>query len=118
VVPLMTIVGVFLLADFLFQRPPGLWTALAVLASESLRRRRLEMTEFPFLVEWGAIAGAVAFMVLAERVILWLLFVDPPSLGLSLAHGIVTVAIYPVVVAVSKYVFGLRKLGPADLEPV
>jgi rod shape-determining protein MreD len=118
IVPLGGIVGVFLLADFLFQRPPGLWTALAVIASESLRRRRLQMTEFPFLVEWGAIAGAVTFMVLAERVILWFLFVDPPPLGLSLTHGIVTVAIYPVVVAVSKFVFGLRKLGPADLEPL
>ncbi|MDG4647937.1 rod shape-determining protein MreD [Roseibacterium sp. SDUM158017] len=118
VVPLVSIVAVFLLADFLFQRPPGLWTALAVLASESLRRRRLQMTEFPFLVEWGAIAGAVAGMVLAERVILWVLFIDPPSLGLSLTHGIVTVAIYPVVVAVSKFVFGLRKLGPAELEPL
>jgi rod shape-determining protein MreD len=81
------IVIVFLLADFLLQRPPGLWTALVVLASESLRRRRLQMTEFPFLVEWGAIAGAVAGMVLAERVILWVLFADLPSLGLSLTQG-------------------------------
>ncbi len=105
------------MADFMLQRPPGLWTALVVLASESLRRRRLQMTEFPFLVEWGAIAGAVAAMVLAERVILWLLMADLPSLGLSLTQGIVTVAIYPVVVAVSKFLFGLRKLGPADLEP-
>ncbi|MCU4652921.1 rod shape-determining protein MreD [Roseibacterium sp. SDUM158016] len=118
VVPLVSIVAVFLVADFLLQRPPGLWTALAVVASESLRRRRLQMTEFPFLVEWGAIAGAVAGMVLAERVILWMLFVDPPSLGLALTHGIVTVAIYPLVVAVSKFIFGLRKLGPAELEPL
>jgi len=118
VVPVASIVIVFLFADFLLQRPPGLWTALVVIASESLRRRRLQMTEFPFLVEWGAIAGAVAGMVLAERVMLWLLFVDPPSLGLSLTQGIVTVAIYPIVVAVSKFVFGLRKLGPADLEPL
>jgi rod shape-determining protein MreD len=75
------IVIVFLMADFLLQRPPGLWTALVVLASESLRRRRLQMTEFPFLVEWGAIAGAVAGMVLAERVILWVLFADPAVAG-------------------------------------
>jgi rod shape-determining protein MreD len=117
-VPLASIVLVFLAADFLFQRPPGLWTALAVVASESLRRRRLQMTEFPFLVEWGAIAVAVTGMVLAERVILWMLFADLPSLGLSLTHGIVTVAIYPLVVAVSKFVFRLRKLGPAELEPL
>jgi rod shape-determining protein MreD len=118
VVPMASIVLVFLMADFLLQRPPGLWTALAVLVSESLRRRRLQMTEFPFLVEWGAIAGAVATMILAERAFLWILMADLPSLGLSLTQAIVTVAIYPLVVAVSKFVFGLRKLGPADLEPL
>ncbi|MGP1357783.1 rod shape-determining protein MreD [Roseicyclus sp.] len=118
VVPLGVIVAVFVMADFLFQRPPGLWTALAVVASESLRRRRLQMTEFPFLVEWGAIAGAVMGMVIAERLLLWMLFLDLPPLGLSLTHGIVTIAIYPVIVAVSKFVFGLRKLGPAELEPL
>jgi rod shape-determining protein MreD len=125
VVPVVSIVIVFLLADFLLQRPPGLWTALVVLASESLRRRRLQMTEFPFLVEWGAIAGAVAGMVLAERVILWVLFADLPSLGLSLTQGIVTVAIYPVVVAVSKFCSAcvswglpiLNRSDPADRGP-
>jgi rod shape-determining protein MreD len=116
VVPIGSILVVFLLADFLFQRPPGLWTLLVILVSESLRRRRLTMADFPFLVEWSAFAGAVMAMLVLDRVILWLLMVDPPSLGLTLAHGIVTVAIYPAVVAVSKFLFGLRKIGPADLE--
>lgn len=118
VVPVISVVAVFLLADFLLQRPAGLWTLLAVIASESLRRRRLQMTEFPFLVEWTAVAGAVFGMIIAERLILWVLIVELPSLGLVLAHGIVTVALYPVVVALSKYLFGLRKLGPAELEPL
>jgi rod shape-determining protein MreD len=116
VVPIGSILIVFLLADFLFQRPPGLWTLLVILVSESLRRRRLTMTEFPFLVEWSAFAGAVFTMIILNRVVLWLLMVDPPSLGLSLAHGIVTAAIYPAVVAVSKFLFGLRKIGPAEAE--
>ncbi len=116
VVPLGALLVVFLLADFLFQRPPGLWTLLVILASESLRRRRLTMTEFPFLVEWGAVAVAVMGMVLLNRLILWVLLVDLDPLGLTLAQGIVTIVTYPVVVAVSKFVFGLRKLGPAELE--
>ncbi len=116
VVPLGLILGVFLLADFLFIRPPGLWTALVIVACEFLRRRRLTMTEFPFLVEWGAVGVAVLGMVLLNRLALWVLLADLDSLGLSLAHAIVTVAVYPLVVVVSKYVFGLRKLGPAELE--
>ncbi|NKX43117.1 rod shape-determining protein MreD [Roseicyclus persicicus] len=116
VVPLGSILVVFLLADFLFQRPPGLWTLLVIVVSESLRRRRLTMTEFPFLLEWSAFAGAVFTMILADRLILWVLMVDLPPLGLTLAHGIVTAAIYPAVVAVSKFLFGLRKIGPAEAE--
>lgn len=116
VVPLGLVLIVFLLADFLLLRPPGLWTLLVILACESLRRRRLTMTEFPFLVEWGAVTGAVIGMVLLNRMALWILLVDVDPLGLTLAQGIVTILVYPAVVAVSKYVFGLRKLGPAELE--
>jgi rod shape-determining protein MreD len=116
VVPIGSILLVFLLADFLFLQPPGLWTLLVIIVSESLRRRRLTMTEFPFLVEWSAFAGAVFTMIILNRLVLWVLMVDLPSLGLTLAHGIVTAAIYPVVVGISKFLFGLRKIGPAEAE--
>lgn len=116
VVPIGSILVVFLLADMLFQRPPGLWTLLVIVLSESLRQRRLTMTEFPFLLEWSAFAGAVFTLVLLDRIVLWMLMVDLPPLGLVLAHGIVTAAIYPLVVAVSKFLFGLRKIGPAEAE--
>ncbi|HID67369.1 MAG TPA: hypothetical protein EYP31_03715 [Roseibacterium sp.] len=89
---------------------------MMLLASESLRRRRLTMTELPFLVEWSGVAVAVMGMVLLNRLILWVLLVDLDPLGLTLAHAIVTIVIYPLVVGVSKFVFGLRKLGPAELE--
>ena len=115
-VPLGAILVVFLLADFLFQRPPGLWTLLVIITSEALRRRRLTMTEFPFLLEWSAFSGAIFVMIVVERMLLWVLFVDPPPLGLSLAHAIVTAAIYPLVVGISKFLFGLRKIGPAEVE--
>jgi rod shape-determining protein MreD len=116
VVPVAAIVAMFLLADLLFQRPPGLWTLLVVVISESLRRRRLTMTEFPFMLEWSAFAGAVMAMIVLERLVLWVLMVDLAPLGLVLAHGLVTAAIYPIVVGISKFVFGLRKIGPAEAE--
>lgn len=116
VVPVTAILAVFLLSDFLFQRPPGLWTLLVIMITESLRRRRVTMTTFPFLLEWSAFAGAVMAMVVLNRLILWVLMVDLPPLGLSLAHGIVTALIYPLVVVISKYVLGLRKIGAAEVE--
>ena len=115
-VPFGLMAAVFLLADFLFLRPPGLWTLLMVLASESVRRKRLTMTELPFLVEWGGVALAIMSMVLLNRLFLWMLLVDLDSLGLTLAHAIVTILTYPFVVGISKFVFGLRKLGPTELE--
>ncbi len=118
VVPIGTIVFIFLLADFLFQRPPGLWTLLVIITSESLRTRHQTMTEFPFLLEWSAFAGAVFAMLILNRMVLWVLMVDQTSLGLTLTHGIVTVMVYPLVVVVSKFLFGLRKLSPTEPEAI
>ncbi|MBC6438226.1 MAG: rod shape-determining protein MreD [Rhodobacteraceae bacterium] len=115
VVPIGAIMIVFLLADFLFQRPPGLWTLLVLLASEILRRQP-QVVAFPFLMECTAFAGAVFTLLILNHIALWLLMVERPSFGPVLVHGIVTVAIYPVVVAVSKFLFGLRKLGPINVE--
>lgn len=115
-VPVLSIVIVFLLADFLLQRPPGLWTLLVLLVSEGLRRKRAQMTEIPFLVEWGLFAVAVFALILMNRIALFVLFAETDRLGIALAHGIVTVGIYPVVVALSKYGLGLRKLRPTETE--
>lgn len=115
-VPIGVIVFVFLLADFLLQRPPGLWTALVLLMTESLRYRRATLTEFNFLIEWVWVAGAVFAITVAERIALWVIFAPQTSLGLALVHALATVAIYPIVVLISHYVLGLRKLGPVDAE--
>lgn len=116
-VPLALILFLFLLGDFLLQRPPGLWTALAVLASEALRNRRVGIAETPFLLEWAVIATTVVAMILGERIILWLLITDQPSLGLSLMEGLATVMIYPIVVLISKFALGMDKLPVVELEP-
>lgn len=110
------IVVVFLLADFLLQRPPGLWTALVLLITEWLRQRRVTLTEVNFLIEWGSIAGAVLALLLLERFVLWILVAPQTSLGLSLMHGLLTVAVYPIAVAVSHYVFRVRKVALSDAE--
>lgn len=115
-VPVAAILFLFLLSDFLLQRPVGLWTLLALLASEALRSRRLTLTEAPFLVEMTIVAGTILTMVLASRLILWLLVTNQPSLGLSLMEGLATIMIYPIVVLVSKFGLGMDKLPLVDLE--
>lgn len=114
--PLSLILFLFLLSDFLLQRPPGLWTALAVLGTEFLRNRRAGIAETPFLFEWGVVAGVVLAMVVGQRIVLWILATEQPSLGLSLMEGLATIVIYPLVVLISKYLLGMDKLPAIDTE--
>lgn len=116
-VPVGLILLLMLLGDFLLQRPPGLWTALAIGASEYLRNRRAGIAETPFLFEWGMVAGCILAMVLGQRLILWVLLADQPSLGLVLMEGLATIVIYPLVVLVSKFALGLDKLPVVESEP-
>jgi len=116
-VPIGAILFLMLLSDFLLQRPPGLWTALALAASEYLRNRRAGIAETPFLFEWGMVAGAILAMVLGQRLILWVLLADQPSLGLSLMEGLATIVIYPIVIMVSKFALGMDKLPVVESEP-
>jgi len=117
VVPVGAILFLMLLSDFLLQRPPGLWTALTIAAAEYLRNRRAGIAETPFLFEWGMVAGVILAMVLSQRLILWVLLADQPSLGLSLMEGLATIVIYPVVVMVSKFALGMDKLPVVESEP-
>lgn len=110
------IVIVFLLADFLLQRPPGLMTALVLLTTEWLRTRRTLLTEVNFLVEWSSVAGAIFAIIVLERLVLWLLIAPQTSLGLSLLQGLLTIAAYPLVALLSHYVFGVRKIPITDAE--
>ncbi|MGI3183838.1 rod shape-determining protein MreD [Nioella aestuarii] len=116
-VPVGAILLLMLLSDFLLQRPPGLWTALTIAAAEYLRNRRAGIAETPFLFEWGMVAGVILAMVLSQRLILWVLLADQPSLGLSLMEGLATIVIYPVVVMVSKFALGMDKLPVVESEP-
>jgi len=116
-VPLAAILLLFLIGDFLLQRPPGLWTALAVMATEFLRNRRAGLAEVPFLFEWGVVAGVILAMVLGQRVVLWILVTDQPSLGLALMEGLATIVLYPAVVLVSKYLLGMGRMRAIDMEP-
>lgn len=118
IISIGVIVAVFLLADFLLQRPPGLMTAAVLVVSEWLRSRRTALTEVNFLVEWGSVAAAVLGILILQRFVLWLIVAPQVSLGLSLIQALATILAYPLVVLISHYIFGVRKLPLADAEPL
>ncbi|MCG6904677.1 MAG: rod shape-determining protein MreD [Rhodobacter sp.] len=115
-VPTLLVAAVFLLADMLFLRPPGLWAALVVLAVEFLRARETSSREQPFLVEWAIVAGVMLAITLAYRLILALFLIDQGGLNLALMQLFVTILAYPVVVLVSRFLFGVARMTPGETD--
>jgi len=115
-VPVLLIAIVLLLTDMLFQRPPGLHTALVVLAFEFLRRRETHMRDLPFAAEWAMVAVALSAVLVVERMVLGLFFIDRVGVGLSVMRLLMTVAIYPLVVLLSASLLGVRRITAAEAE--
>jgi rod shape-determining protein MreD len=115
-VPPLAIAAVFLLGDLMFQRPPGLWAAVVLLASETLRGRAPALRDRAFPVEWLSVTTTLIAMTLGYRIILAVLMVDQAPLGLSLMQLVATLAVYPLVVLMSQLLFGVRKLAPGDID--
>lgn len=113
-VPVVLFAALLLVADLLFLRPPGVATALAVIGLEVLRARAGLLRERGFVFEWATVAGVLALMVLAERVVLAVFLVGQAGLGLSLSGLAVNVLAYPAVVAVSVWGFRVRRLAPGE----
>ncbi|MGR3520379.1 MAG: rod shape-determining protein MreD, partial [Roseovarius sp.] len=111
----LLVAGLALAMDLLLQRPPGLWAALTLLGCETLRRRASALRDLTFLVEWATVAGTLAAMTLAYRLVLAMLLVDQAPLGLSLMQLLSTLIAYPLVAALSHLVFGVRKRAPGEL---
>ncbi len=103
-----------LLADLLFQRPPGLWAALVVLGAEALRSRSADLRDMGFGPEWLTVATVLMIMTLAERLILAILLVDQAPLVLNLMQMGATIAAYPFVVMASALLARVRKIRPGD----
>ncbi len=115
-VPVILIAAIFLMADILFMRPLGLWTALVVLGLEFLRARSVAMRDWSFIVEWLMVAGTITAIFIANTLILTIFLVDDTSLGLVLIHLIATILAYPLVVILGARAMGLRKIAPGEVD--
>lgn len=115
-VPALLLAVVFLVTDLLLQRPPGLWAVLALLACENLKMRGRTLRDSTFGAEWVTVTLLLAGILLANRIVLSVMLVPPPTLGLSLLELGMTILAYPVVVLVTQTLMGVRKAAPGDLD--
>lgn len=116
--PALMIGAVFFVEDLLLLRPPGLWALMVLLGSEFLRRRVGLLREVTIVLEVAIVSAVLLVMTLAYRIVLAIVMVPQAPLGLSLGQFIVTVAVYPVVVLVSHYVFQVRKPATGEVDAI
>lgn len=113
-VPTLLVAFVMMMADLLLQRPPGLLAALVVLAAAYLRSATPGMKDAGFFAEWMTIAVVITAVFLLNRVTLAVVSVEQAKLGPVVVQLILTILIYPVLVALSQSVFGVRRLSAAE----
>ena len=114
--PVWVVAGLFLIADMLLLRPPGLYAALVVILTEKVRRRALERRFTTLAGEWGTVALGIVTVALVYRVILFATMVPQAPLGQSLIQTGLTVAVYPLVVFVTHYLFGVTRPAPSETD--
>lgn len=107
--PALLIAAVVLFEDLMLMRPPGLWAAIVVLATEFLRARSALTRELGFLPEWFLIGVVMLSMLAGYRLILGLAFLDQPGFGYAFAQTAMSILSYPVVAGALQLALGLRK---------
>ena len=115
-VPGVILALVFLLADLLLQRPPGLWAALALIGVENLKSRGRHLRDASFAAEWLAVAVILTLVIFGNRILLGLAMVPTPAMTLNLTELALTTLAYPLIVAVTHGIMGVRKTAPGDLD--
>jgi len=115
-IPAILVVTVTLFTDILFMRPIGLWAVLVLLGFEFLRRRQPFSRDLPFLVEWMMVAAVLLGMTLTNALVLAIFLVEQPVIGLAFLQMIISILSYPVVVALSRFAFGVRKMAPGEWD--
>jgi rod shape-determining protein MreD len=114
--PAILIAGVVLLEDLILMRPPGLWAAIVVLATEFLRGRSALTRELGFLAEWLLIAGLMLAMLIGYRVVMTVAFLDQPAFGYAFAQVAMTALCYPLIVGILHAALHLRKPSTGEVD--
>ncbi|MBA4352838.1 MAG: rod shape-determining protein MreD [Rhodobacter sp.] len=114
--PVLLIGAVVLLEDLILLRPPGLWTALVILATEFVRARIALTRELQFITEWLLVAGLMVALLIAYRLAFTIVFLPQPAFGFALLQTLWSILCYPLVVVASRLAFDLRKPATGEVD--
>lgn len=115
-VPIWLIAFVFLLADLMFQRPPGLWTGLVLIFTEVLRTRAQGLRGMTFPLEWTTVGLGILALYVANRLIVTMTLLPPPPVVPYFVQMFATIAVYPLVSGLSYLLMGIARPAPGALD--
>ena len=108
-VPLILVFAAGLARDLLTDAPVGAGALALVLAAEGLKAAGPLLTHRGFGAEWLAVAGAFAAVELAQWLMVLLVLAHPPYLVELGQQWLITVAVYPLLAAVFRWLFQVRR---------
>lgn len=114
--PITFIALVTLLADLLFQRPPGLWAGLVVILCEMLRRRARQFRNTPILLEWLFVGLGIIAITLTYRLVLAIAVTPQAPLTLTIIQTVMTILLYPAIVGLAHVLFGISRPAPGQTD--
>jgi len=114
--PVWLLALVLLLEDLILLRPPGLWTAVVIIAVEFVRSRIALTRELTFVVEWALVAALMLACLLAYRLVFTLSFLPQPGFGFALMQVLWSILCYPLTVGLSRLAFDLRKPAMGEVD--
>lgn len=115
-VPVFLLATLFLLADFLLSRPPGLAAAMMLLACSNLQSWMSRNRDTGLTGEWLRATFLIFGVMIAYRLALVILFVPAPPLGLAVFQAFMTTLFYPAMIALSAFGFGVRFAVPGEYD--
>jgi len=72
------------------------------------------LRERGFLSEWITVGITLGLILVGERILLAVFFVDQPAFALAARGYVVNIIAYPAVAALSVWVLGVRRLAPGE----
>lgn len=115
-VPFWAIAVLFFASDLLLMRPPGLYTAVVLIATDVLRRQTDGLRNLPFVLEWMVIAATLVAITVGYRAVLFVTFTPMAPLGLTLLQLLITAVFYPLIAGILQIVLGLRKPARGEVD--
>ncbi len=114
--PALLIALVFLVEDMILLRPPGLWAALMLVATEFLRARAALTRELSFTVEWLLASGIMLGLMLVYRLVFAVSLMPQPGFGFALLQTVWSILCYPLVVILFSTLLDLRKPATGEVD--